>query len=432
MTDNLPTETETYDPLVPVPEGRRSFGLRDAFSLWFSLGIGLLVLQAGAGLIPGLSFGWALAAIVAGSVVGSVLLALAGVIGSDTGLATMAALRPTLGIRGAAVPAALNVVQLVGWGAFELIAMRNAADTLARAAFHISAPVAWTLVFGAAATALAIVGPLGFVRRVLRLGGIWLVLAGAAWLTWALLARHDLAQLFARAGDGTLSFGAGVDIVAAMPLSWLPLIADYSRFGTSGKAMFRGSTLGYLLANVWFYALGAAYALAARSDPDGMLLSALAMTGGGVALLFILIDETDNAFANIFSAAMSTATLVRVRISHLVIGFGILCTGLALFLPMANFTGFLYLIGSAFAPLYGVLLVDHFIIRRRVVVAEDIDRMDGPYGFDVGANMTAFAAWFFGVVAYYLVVQFLPALGATLPALAVAAIAYWGLKKLGL
>ena len=425
------TEPYAYDPLTPAPAGQRVFSLRDAFSLWFSLGIGLLVLQAGAGLIPGLSFGWALAAIVAGSVIGAILLALAGVIGADTGLGAIAALRPTLGVRGAAVPALLNVIQLVGWGTFEIIAMRDAAGALTRNVWHVDAPVIWTFVFGVAATALAVMGPLSFVRRILRMGGIWLVLIGAAWLTWTLLARHDLTQIFARAGDGSLSFGAGVDIVAAMPLSWLPLIADYSRFGTSARAMFRGSTAGYVLANIWFYALGAAYALTARTDPDGLLLSALATTGGGIALLCILIDETDNIFADIFSAAMSTGTLLRVRVTHLAIAFGILCTGLALVLPMTKFMSFLYAIGSVFAPLYGVLLADHFVVRKREIVAGDIDRLDGAYGFELGANMTAFAAWFTGIVAYYLIVQFVPALGATLPALAISAAVYLGFKRLG-
>ena len=431
MTDDSHISSEAYDPLVPAPEAARTFSGRDAFSLWFSLGIGLLVLQAGAGLVPGLSLAWALAAIVAGSVIGAVVLALAGVIGADTGLATIAALRPTLGVRGAAVPAVLNVIQLVGWGAFEIIAMRDAADALAKQTFHVSAPVVWTLIFGAAATALAIMGPLSFVRRILRLGGIWLVLLGAAWLTWTLLSRHDLGQLFTHRGDGSLSFGAGVDIVAAMPLSWLPLIADYTRFGKSPSAMFRGSTAGYLLANVWFYALGAAYALTARTDPDGLLLSALAAAGGGVALLFILIDETDNIFADIFSAAMSTASVIRLKVSHLVIAFGALCTGLAMFVPMTQFTGFLYAIGSVFAPLYGVLLADHFLIRKRQVVIADIDRLDGAYGFELGAHMTAFAAWFVGVVIYYLVTQFAPGLGATVPSLVVAGACLWGLNKIG-
>jgi NCS1 family nucleobase:cation symporter-1 len=107
-----------------------------------------------------------------------------------------------------------------------------------------------------------------------------------------------------------MSFGAGVDLVVAMPLSWLPLIADYTRFGRTPGGMFRGSAAGYLLANVWFMGLGAAYALAAGGGDR----PAADRPGGQrrrVALLLIVIDETDNTFADIHSAAVSTATLVR-------------------------------------------------------------------------------------------------------------------------
>ncbi|WP_443748075.1 putative hydroxymethylpyrimidine transporter CytX [Asticcacaulis solisilvae] len=410
-------ETDAYDPLLPVPEGARSLKTRDAFSLWFSLGIGLLVLQAGAGLVPGLSFTGALLAIVIGSLLGAVLLALAGVVGADTGLATIAALRPTLGKHGAAVPAVLNVVQLVGWGIFEIAAMRDAADALTKSTFQVSAPVVWTIVFGIAATALAVMGPLSFVRRILRRFGLWLVLLGAAWMTFALLSRHDLGALFTARSTGSGSLGAGIDIVAAMPLSWLPLIADYSRFGRP-RDMFRGSAAGYFLANVWFYALGAAFALVAANGQD-LLLSALAATGGGLALLMILIDETDNVFADIFSAATSAATVIRLKVRSLTIGFGILCTGLALFVPMGQFVTFLYMIGSVFAPLYGVLLADHFLVRRRQVA-----------GRIMPVNGYALACWALGVAAYYAIVRYLPALGATLPALAISGGLYWGLRKI--
>ncbi|WP_395445669.1 cytosine permease [Caulobacter sp. UC70_42] len=246
-----------------MPEARRAFRAQDAFSLWFSLGIGLLVLQAGAFLVPGLSLGMALAAIVTGSVLGALLLAAAGVVGTDTGLSSMGALRLALGARGAAVPAVLNAIQLTGWGAFEIIAMRDSADALAKQTFGFSSPVIWTLAFGLLATFLAIQGPVSFVRRFLRAWGLWLLLAGAGWLSWRLLAEHDLSALLARAGTGEMSFGAGVDLVVAMPLSWLPLIADYTRFGRTSGGMFKGSAAGYVLANIWFMALGAAYALAA-------------------------------------------------------------------------------------------------------------------------------------------------------------------------
>lgn len=413
---------DTYAPLTPVPLERRTFEARDAFSLWFSLGIGLLVLQAGAFLVPGLSLGAALAAIVTGSVLGALLLAAAGVVGADTGLSAMGALRLTLGARGAAVPAALNAVQLVGWGAFEIIAMRDAADALTRQTFGVSNPMIWTLAFGLLATWLAIVGPVSFVRRFLRAFGLWLLLAGAGWLSWRLLAEHDLAALLAKAGTGEMSFGAGVDLVIAMPLSWLPLIADYTRFGRTSGGMFRGAVLGYGLANIWFMGLGAAYALVAGASGGGgsepLLLSALAASGGGIALLLIVIDETDNTFADIHSAAISTATLVPAKPGNLALVFGAVCTTIALFAPIARYEGFLLLIGSVFAPLFGVLLTDHFVIRRRAAIEAR-----------AGFYLPALLAWAAGVAAYQILSRLAPDLGATLPSFVAAGAVYWGLKR---
>jgi NCS1 family nucleobase:cation symporter-1 len=408
---------DLYDPLTPAPQERRVFGALDAFSLWFSLGIGLLVLQAGAFLVPGLSLGAALAAIAVGTVLGVTLLAAAGFVGAETGLSAIGSLRPALGARGAAIPAVLNAVQLTGWGAFEIIAMRDSADALAKQTFGVSNPMLWTLLFGVLATGLAVMGPVSFVRRFLRAWGLWLLLAGAGWLTWRLLADHDLAALMARAGTGEMSFGAGVDLVVAMPLSWLPLIADYTRFGRSPGAMFRGSAAGYLLANIWFMSLGAAYALATGGG-EGLLLTALAASGGGIALLLIVIDETDNTFADIHSASVSTATLVPVRPARLALGFGAICTAIALLAPMGRYENFLLLIGSVFAPLFGVLLADHFVVRRRRAVE----------AASHGWRLSGLAAWAVGVAAYQAFSRLAPDLGATLPAFVVAAVVYVGLR----
>jgi NCS1 family nucleobase:cation symporter-1 len=268
-----------------------------------------------------------------------------------------------------------------------------------------------------------VIGPVSFVRRFLRAWGLWLLLAGAAWLSWKLLADYDLPALMAKAGTGEMSFGAGVDLVVAMPLSWLPLIADYSRFGRSPGQMFRGTAAGYLLANIWFFSLGACYALASGGG-EGMLLSALAAAGGGVALLLILIDETDNTFADIHSAAVSTATLVRARPSRLAIGYGLICTAIAVAAPLARYEGFLLLIGSVFAPLFGVLLTDHFIVRGRTIDADDIGRKGGAYWFVGGFSLRGLTAWIVGVAAYQAVSRLAPGLGATLPALVVAAAAF--------
>jgi NCS1 family nucleobase:cation symporter-1 len=404
----------TYDPLTPVPLDQRPFAARDAFALWFSLGVGLLVLQAGALLVPALSLGAALAAIVCGTALGVLLFAAAGVVGADTGLAAMSSLRPSLGLRGASIPAILNVIQLVGWGSFEIIIMGEAADTLAKGAIGVEAPLLWIVLFGVLATAVAATGPVSFVRRFLRRWGLALIVLASAWLTYALLAQQDLRGLFARPGTGGMGFGAAVDIVAAMPLSWLPVVADYTRFGRSSGAMFRGSALGYFIANVWFYGIGATYALV--SGGEGSIVATLALAGGGLALFVILLDETDNAFAAVHSAAVSSGTMVRAPVPRLALGIGALCTVLALTVPIAQYEGFLLLIGSVFAPLFGVALADHFLVRKRRVDVSEIDRVGGAYWFSGGWRLAGVASWLLGIAVYHAASYALPDLGATLPA----------------
>lgn len=413
----MTSPTPSYAPGVAVPASQRVFGARDLGSLWFSLGIGLMVLQLGGLLAPGLGLAGGIGAILLGTAVGVLLLGAVAVIGSDTGLSSMAALKLSLGSQGAVLPALLNLLQLVGWGAFEVIVMRDAASLLAGKLFAagslLTSPILWTLFFGALATLLAVTGPLTFVRRVLRKWGIWLLLGACAWLTWNLFDKADLGALWARAGDGSLPFALGFDIAIAMPLSWLPLIADYSRFGKAAGRVFAGTAVGFFCGNVWLMSLGVAYTLAfAPSGEMNALLLALAGAGLGIPLLLILLDESENAFADIHSAAVSSGTLVRFKVEHLALAIGALCTLIALFAPLAEYQNFLLLIGSVFAPLFGVVLVDHFILRRRH--AELAPR--------VGLRWDTLLAWGCGVVVYHALAHFAPEIGATLPALALAAV----------
>lgn len=415
--------TGLYSPDSAVPADQRVFDARDLFSLWFSLGIGLMVLQTGALLAPGLGLSGGLLAIFLGTLVGVALLASVGVIGCDTGLSSMAALKLSLGSRGALLPALLNVLQLIGWGAFEIIVMRDAASLLGARAFSdasvFSNPLLWTLFFGALATLLAVSGPLTFVRKVLRKWGIWLLLAACLWLTWNLFSKADLGALWAQKGDGSLPLAVGFDIAIAMPLSWLPLIADYSRFGKRAKKVFGGTAAGFFLGNVWLMSLGVAYTLAfAPSGEVNALLLALAGAGLGIPLLLILLDESENAFADIHSAAVSGGVLWRLKVEHLALAIGGICTLIACFAPLAQYQNFLLLIGSVFAPLFGVVLVDHFLVRKR------------------SAQVTtalfcwpALLAWAGGVSTYHLLANVYPDVGATLPALVLAGVLHWAFGR---
>src|SRR5919201_464872 len=296
----------------PVRGEHRALGSWDTFVLWADLGISFLVMVVGMFLVPGLGLGQALTAILVGAIIGNLLLGLAATVGSDTGVPTMVLLRGPLGLRGSYVPTFLNIVQLLGWATFEVIVMAQAADLLAMRALGLpSAYHAWVLAFAALTALMAIGGPIVVTKQWLEKFAVWAVLLTTVWMTVALLVSADLGALLARPGTGEMSFWLAVDLVVALPISWFPLVADYTRFARSRRAAFWGTALGYFVPQVWFYALGVLLALAAgvAVDPNAPvtpLLAAIAgLTAGWVALLVLLVDETDEGFPNIYSTAVS-------------------------------------------------------------------------------------------------------------------------------
>jgi putative hydroxymethylpyrimidine transporter CytX len=388
--------------IEPVPASHRFLGFFDYFALWSSLGVGLLVLLAGTLLVPGLGLRQALGAIVVGTAIGNILLAAAGTIGSQTAVPTMVLLRPALGIRGSYLPTALNVVQLIGWGSFEVFIMAQAANGISRALFGYENLVLWALVFATFCTLMAVGGPLVVVRKWLERFAIWFVYATSLYLTWHLFAHYDLRALLARPGDGSLPFWLGVDLVVAMPVSWLPLVADYNRFARRTGTAFWGTYAGYFLANVWFYALGALFVLALKTAD--LIPAIMSVAGGWAALLLLLSDETDNAFANIYSSAVSIQNVLpKVRQRWLVVAVGALCFGVAVGANIAQYENFLFLIGSFFVPLFGVLAADYFLVRRRYDV-DGLYREGGVYWYRAGVHWPGLIAWAAGFLAYQWIV----------------------------
>ncbi|MES1246370.1 MAG: cytosine permease, partial [Actinomycetota bacterium] len=209
--------------IEPVPDRLRTLGLLDNALLWSSLGLSLLVLVAGTVLVPALSLRQALLAIVVGGVFGNLLLGLAAMLGAESRLPAMVLLRAPLGRGGSWLPTALNVLQNVGWTIFEVLVIATAARALVGGPFWV-----WKVVAAAAATALALVGPVGFVREWVKRFALWVVLASLAYLTWWALHGAPLHALWTRPGKGGFpTFWQGVDLMVAMPVSWLPLAADY-------------------------------------------------------------------------------------------------------------------------------------------------------------------------------------------------------------
>ncbi len=414
----------------PVPEHLRVLRGFEIFVLWSSLGVGLLVLAAGALLIGlGLSLGEALAVSLVGSVIGSLMLAAATHHGSRAGVPTMVSLRPILGRVGSYGPTALNVLQLLGWAAFELLVMGYAAAVLTDNALGPWTAAIFVPVFGAIVAALALGGPLAVVRDWLERFAIWLVYISTALIAISLATRVSWDARPAASGfPGPASLLLGLDIVIAMPVSWWPLISDYNRFARSPKDSLVGTALGYTVANTVFYVIGAGLSVLAFQAGGGMtFLGAIGLLGlSFLPLLVILADETDNGFADVYSTAVSMQNLApKRRQLWFVVGATLISVaGAAVLLWRGEgigggFETFLLIIGGLFVPLLGVVVADSFLVRRGRYRREEF--------FEAAPRLRwpAFASWIPGILLYfgiaYAWIQGFPPIGATLPSFAVAA-----------
>ncbi|HEY3183726.1 MAG TPA: cytosine permease [Gaiellaceae bacterium] len=367
--------------ITPVPERFRVLGLLDGFLLWANLSVSLLVIVAGAFLVlPGSEFGLelslprALATIVAAAIVGNAMLALGGLIGADARVPTMVLLRAPLGHRGSYLPTALNVLQCFGWSIFELIIIATGASALSEQVFGFGGKPVWTLAMGGIATALALLGPVGFVRRYVRKFAIWFVIASLVYLAWWSLHGQHVGRVWDRPGEP--AFWAGFDLVLASLISWTPLVADYTRFARTRRDAFWGTGLGYFVPTIPLFALGAVIALTRHiSDAPG-LLTAIAAGGAAsvLALLALTVDESDEAFANVYSAAVSLQNVLPdVPQRILVAGTAVIATAGALLIDLRNYQTFLYLLGSFFVPLFGVLVADWLLAGRHYEAADIFD-----------------------------------------------------------
>ena len=361
-----------------MPERLRVLGLFDTTLLWGNLGISLLVL-----VLPAyfdLSLKDALAATLVGGLIGNAMLATAALVGADGRVPTMVLQRAPLGQRGSYIATVLNVLQCLGWAIFELVVIATAAGLLTDKLFGFKAIWFWKLVFGGIATLLALLGPIGFVRRFVRKFAIWAVAASIVYLTWWIVDGADLGRLWSHDGGHHGSFWLGVDTVVAVTVSWAPLVADYTRFSRDRRSAFLGVGIGYLLPTLFQFGFGSILVLSRGVDPAHPELILTAIAGGGLAaalaLLALTVDETDEAFANVYSTAVSAQNLLpRVPQRVLIVAASAVATIGALAIDMRSYQRFLLLLGAVFVPLLGVLVADWLLAGGHY---RERDIFDGP------------------------------------------------------
>ena len=370
--------------------------------IWFGAGVSIAEILTGTYFAPmGMAKGFL--AIVVGHVIGCAMMLLAGLIGGYTGRSAMETVKMSFGRKGSLLFAVLNVLQLVGWTAIMIYDGALATNGILNVG-----PWVWCVVIGALILVWIAVG-------ITDLGRINQIVMALLFLLTLVLCK---VIFFGGSGAGApaaeaMSFGAAVELAVAMPLSWLPLISDYTREAEKPFAATVASTVTYGVVSSWMYLIGMGAAIfTGQSDIAAIMVQA----GLGIAALVILVLSTvTTTFLDAWSAGISSESIwAKLKGKHVAMAVTVIGTVGAILFPMDDITDFLYLIGSVFAPMIAVQIADYFLLKTDVSDRE--------------WSVSRLAIWFVGFLLYRGLMGIDLPLGCTLPdmAITVVLVLAWG------
>ncbi|MGW4244101.1 purine-cytosine permease family protein [Nocardia sp. NPDC004722] len=349
-------------PLVLDTAPPRTLGFTDQAAFWLNLGVSLIGFSGAIVVLTPpdgsrLPLVGALLATVVGTVVGAAMVAGPAAIGARTGAPAMAVLRGLFGTRLSYVPTVANIVQCIGWGVYELTVITLGVSALT----HDKVPHWIVIVAAGALSTVMAIWPLSAVRALRKYVSVAVAIALIYFTVQLLRQPVPLPKDTSWSG-----FWPAVDSTLAVSISFVPLAADYTRHSRTAKTAAGATVLGYSIAQVWCYVLGILAILQAGSA-DRIFDTFLGVTAGWLFFAVLVLRESDQSFANIYSTAMSIQNLLPRVDRRLLAGLvGLLVTLLALPVrDFSNYANFLYLIGSVFVPLCAVLVVDYFFGRGR-------------------------------------------------------------------
>ena len=370
--------------------------LLDNALIWFGAGVSIAEILTGT-YFSSLGFGRGLAAILVGHVIGCIMLFLAGVIGGTSRKSAMETTKSSFGSKGGLLFAILNVLQLVGWTAIMIYDGALAADGIFSAGRWV-----WCLIIGLLIIVWILIG-------ITNLGKLNTVAMVLLFLLTIVLCRVIFfsGNVITSVPDHSLSFGAAVELAVAMPLSWLPLISDYTREAKEPVKATAVSAVVYGLVSCWMYIIGMGASLfTGESDIAQILLKAGLSIAG---LLIIVFSTVTTTFLDAYSAGISSeSVLAKLKGNHAAIAVTIIGTIAAILFPMDDITDFLYLIGSVFAPMIAVQIADFFILHR--------DRKESDF------DWRSLILWFIGFVIYRMLMKVDLPVGNTLPDMVITAV----------
>ena len=319
--------------------------------IWFGAAASLAEILAGTAIAP-LGFQKGFLAIIIGHIIGCALLFLAGLIGGKTEKCAMETVKMSFGKKGSLIFAILNIIQLIGWTSIMIYDGAIAANGI----FSVGNWL-WAIVIGALIILWICVG----IENLGKLNTVAMTLLFALTIVLSVFIFRSSGVLAPLSDE--ISFGAAVELSVAMPLSWLPLISDYTKDAEKPVGACISSSVTYFAVSCWMYVIGMGATIFAGTSNivDIILKSGI----GVVGLLIVLFSTVTTTFLDAFSAGVSSET-VSEKLKSKYVGIVVTLIGVitAIIYPLTNITDFLYLIGSVFAPMIAVQIADYFILKR--------------------------------------------------------------------
>ena len=371
--------------------------------IWFGAGVSIAEIITGTYFAP-LGFGKGLLAVIIGHIIGCTMLFLAGLIGGRTRKSAMETVKMSFGSKGGIFFSALNVLQLVGWTAIMIYDGALAANGIFGAGRWV-----WCLVIGGLIILWILIG-------IKNLGKINTVAMAALFVLTLILCKiifFDGSEL--PISEESMSLGAAVELSVAMPLSWLPLISDYTREAEKPAAATAVSAIVYGIISCWMYVIGMGAAIFTGEYDIAQIMVKASL--GIAGLLIVVFSTVTTTFLDAYSAGISGESIFsKLKGKWIAVAAAVIGTAGAIIFPMDDITDFLYLIGSVFAPMIAVQIADHFILKK--------DSSDKSF------DIISCIVWVLGFALYRVLMRVDISVGNTLPDMAATVIMCAAAKKI--
>jgi putative hydroxymethylpyrimidine transporter CytX len=320
------------------------------FLLWAGAAISITEIYTG-GIIAPLGLQLGLLAIILGHIIGTAFLAFGGYICFKENKNAMESVKSSMGTYGAKIIAFLNVLQLLGWSAIMIIqggrALSSVFPTLS---LNMTIFIMAVLVF------LWVYYFNNYSKLINDISVIALLLLCAT----LFFNLHNKTQI---ALPANINFATALELSIAMPVSWLPLIGDYTKNAKSKAGSYKYTFLGYFIGSVLMYTLG----LFITIDTGKDIIQFIAGNNFSIiACIIIVLSTTTTTFLDIYSAVISSKQIFNIeKENKFIIIYSLLAAITAYIFPIEQYQNFLLTVGSVFIPIYTIVFLEYLFSSER-------------------------------------------------------------------